>query len=198
RGDHLTVLDLSFDTNAAAVRALLERGVRVRYFDHHYPGQLFEHPDLELHIDTAAAVCTSLIVNRHLKGKRRLWAAVGAFGDNLERPARAALDGAALGEGDIGTLRTLGTCLNYNAYGDSESDLLVAPAELHRRLLPYESPLDFARADALFESLKQRYEADLQLASQTQPHVRSDCAAVYLLPDASWSRRVSGLWGNVL
>ena len=136
RGDDLTVLDLSFDTNAAAVRALLERGVRVRYFDHHYPGQLFEHRDLELHIDTAAAVCTSLIVNRHLKGKRRLWAAVGAFGDNLERPARAALDDSALGESDIGTLRTLGTCLNYNAYGDSESDLLIAPAELHRRLLP--------------------------------------------------------------
>src|SRR5207248_7067461 len=83
-------------------------------------------------------------------------------------------------------------------YGGSESDLLVAPAELHQRLLPYENPLDFARADPLFESLKQRYEADLQLASQTQPHVRSECAAVYLLPDASWSRRVSGLWGNTL
>ena len=40
------------------------------------------------HIDTDPAMCTSLIVDRHLGGKFRHWAIVAAFGDNLEKPAR--------------------------------------------------------------------------------------------------------------
>src|SRR5690606_19273419 len=82
-GDELTVLDVSFDANRAAVMAALDAGARVRYFDHHYAGEIPAHPALEANIDTAPDVCTSLIVDQVLGGRQRVWAVVGAFGDNL-------------------------------------------------------------------------------------------------------------------
>ena len=59
-GDELTVLDVSFDVNRAGVLAAIEAGARVRYFDHHYAGELPGSAALEAHIDTSANVCTSL------------------------------------------------------------------------------------------------------------------------------------------
>ena len=120
-GDEVTVLDVSFDVNRAAVQRLLERGARVRYFDHHHAGELPRHPLLEAHIDTSPAVCTSLIVDRSLRGAHRAWAAVGACGDNVDVRGT---DG----------LRDLGIALNYNGYGESLADLHYHPVELHRRM----------------------------------------------------------------
>ncbi|TMH00728.1 MAG: hypothetical protein E6H79_16480 [Betaproteobacteria bacterium] len=38
-GDEVTVLDVSLDSNRDALRALLDSGARVRYFDHHHAGE---------------------------------------------------------------------------------------------------------------------------------------------------------------
>lgn len=195
-GDTVTVLDLSFSTNAPAVRKLLDAGVRVRYFDHHHAGEPVPHPHLELHIDTSPAVCTSLIVNAHLAGRHRLWAAVGAWGDNLEASALAAVAAEAPTPETIATLRELGTCLNYNAYGDSEDDLLIAPLELHRRLIRYADPREFCRNEPVFGQLRARLAADLAEARSVEALAENDQAAVFLLPDAAWTRRVSGLWAH--
>lgn len=195
-GDTVTVLDLSFSTNAPAVAKLLDAGVRVRYFDHHYAGEPTPHPLLELHIDTSPATCTSLIVNAHLAGRRRLWAAVGAWGDNLDASALAVLANDALPHETLDALRELGMCLNYNAYGDNENDLLIAPLELHRRLIGYADPLQFCRDDPLFGRLRARLSADMAEAEAAQTLAKSASAIVFLLPDAAWARRVSGLWAH--
>src|SRR5688572_21602301 len=89
-GDELTVLDISMKSNAAALAAVLERGARVTWFDHHVAGDIPQNSGLEAHIDTSPTVCTSLIVDRHLNGAHRLWAVVAAFGDNLVSSAVAA------------------------------------------------------------------------------------------------------------
>ena len=197
-GDRVIVLDVSLAVNHAAVRALLESGVQVHYFDHHDAGEPLAHPGLERHIDTSPVLCTSLLVNAHLKGRQRRWAAVGAWGDNLDDSADAALAGDALDAQARATLRRLGTCLNYNAYGDTLDDLLIAPAELHRRLLPHADPLDFCRSDPLFGQLGAQMDADMAAADGTPPIAESAAGAVYLLADAAWSRRVSGLWAHAL
>jgi hypothetical protein len=67
-GDQVTVLDISLDKNRAALIDLLERGVKVRYVDHHYPGEIPEHPNLQVHIDTTADRGTSLLVDDLLEG----------------------------------------------------------------------------------------------------------------------------------
>src|SRR5512145_684771 len=114
-GDELTVLDISLQANASALRRLLGAGVRCRYFDHHATGETPRHANLRVFIDTAPDTCTSMIVDRHLEGRQRLWAVVAAFGDNLAGPARSAAAALDLDEGDVARLRELGECMNYNA-----------------------------------------------------------------------------------
>ena len=188
-GDEITVLDVSFHSNRAAVLRLLAAGARVRYFDHHHAGQLPDDPRLEAHIDTAPTVCTSAIVDRYLGGAQRAWAAVGAYGDNLAATGRSLKDSREL--------EKLGTLLNYNSYGESEQDLFFPPAELHRRLMPYADPIEFVK-DPAYRVLADGYDEDMQRAANLKPAAARGNAAVYVLPDASWARRVSGALANRL
>src|SRR5512140_890690 len=82
-GDVVTVLDISLDRNRDALARLLERGATVRYFDHHHAGAIPVHPRLAAVIEDAGGSCTSALVDRHLGGRFRAWAVVGAFGDDL-------------------------------------------------------------------------------------------------------------------
>ena len=68
-GDHCTVLDVSLDVNRAGLLSLLAGGVSVRYFDHHFTGEVPRHPALETHLDLSPQVCTSLLVDRFLDGQ---------------------------------------------------------------------------------------------------------------------------------
>ncbi len=45
-GDDVTALDISLDTNRAGLDKLLARGARVRYFDHHFAGEIPNHLSL--------------------------------------------------------------------------------------------------------------------------------------------------------
>jgi len=190
-GDEVTALDISFDVNRAGVARLLAQGAIVRYFDHHYAGELPAHARLAAFIDPAPDACTSVIVDRWLAGRARRWAVVGAFGDNLDETARRLSPGAD--EAEMLLLRELGIALNYNAYGESEADLHFAPAELHARLARYADPLAFARRDPAFTRLRAGYRDDMSRAEAHAPYAAEPHAALYVLPDAPWARRVSGV-----
>ena len=198
RGDELTVLDVSLQVNAVALERALDSGARVRYFDHHAHGEIPRHPALEAHLDTAPDTCTSLIVDRHLEGRHRMWAVVAAFGDNLVDAAVRAAQPLGLDHTELARLHELGECLNYNAYGDSVDDLHYHPADLYRTISRYADPRHFIFDEPVFGVLKTAYSDDLARAQAQPPHWASDTAALYILPDAAWSRRVSGLYGNRL
>ena len=70
-GDSVTVFDVSLGANRDAVVALLERGVSVRYFDHHFAGDPIAHPAFESHIDASPGVCSGILVDRYLGGRQR-------------------------------------------------------------------------------------------------------------------------------
>ena len=197
-GDELTVLDVSLKTNASALKRLLEAGARVRYFDHHAAGEVPRHANLKAFIDTAPDTCTSLIVDRLLDGRQRLWAVVAAFGDNLPGPARRATAGLDIEEAEIERLRELGECLNYNAYGETVEDLNYHPADLFETLSHYPDPRDFLSGEPVFEVLRNALVDDTERAAALEPQSRSAGAAVYVLPDASWSRRIHGFFANQL
>lgn len=198
RGDSVTVLDISLAHNLAALLALLAQGVAVEYFDHHCVSAVPDHPLLEAHIDSAADVCTSVQVDRHLGGKHRRWALVGAFGDNMAATARRLADGLCLSAAEHELLRELGECLNYNAYGATESDLIYPPAALYRRLHGYADPLEFCAQEDVFARLKAARDADLQAAAGVAAQLETARGAIYRLPDAAWSRRVIGSFANRL
>jgi hypothetical protein len=192
-----TVLDISLDVNRTALGALLEAGTSVEYFDHHFAGDLPASPHLKAHIDLAPNVCTSILVDRHLDGKCRAWAAVGAFGDSLVDEGRALAAAAGL-EGAADVLREMGVAINYNAYGETVADLHVPPVDLAEEMLRYPDPLQLAERSASFRRLAEGYRSDMALARGVQPAQRSAGAVMFVLPDAAWARRVTGTLANDL
>ena len=198
RDDEIQVFDISYDRNATAVGSLLDAGARVIYFDHHRASLLQPHPRLVAHIDEGADVCTSLLVDRHCKGAHRLWAIAATFGDNLAAVGRQLSRDANLLPAQSDTLKRLGECLNYNAYGESVEDLHYDPVKLAARLHPYANPFEFIEHEDILSRLKAGYEEDLANAQAVEALHASDVAAVYLLPDQAWARRVSGAFANHL
>lgn len=197
-GDDLTVLDVSMRANAKGLRRALASGARVRWFDHHEAGEIPVDANLEPHLDFAPGICTSLIVDRHLEGRFRAWALVGAFGDNLGDSARAAAQPLGLSHETVQRLKLLGECLNYNAYGSAVEELLFHPEDLHRRMLPYADPLAFAECDPAFPALDRARTEDLVHALAIVPLLDTPSVAALMLPDMPWSRRVSGTLANRL
>jgi single-stranded DNA-specific DHH superfamily exonuclease len=195
----VTVLDVSLDKNRTALERLLEAGAEVYYCDHHFAGDIPEHPRLRARINTAPEVCTSLLVNGELKGAYAAWAVVGAFGDNLNRSAEALARQIDVGADLLARYRDLGTYINYNGYGPSLDELHFDPAELYARMLPHPRPEDFIHESTeCFQRLEQGYRDDMAAAESLSPSWHGEGARLFILPDAAWARRVSGVYGNAL
>ncbi|MEY3043082.1 MAG: hypothetical protein RLZZ174_2164 [Pseudomonadota bacterium] len=198
-GDQITVLDVSMDTNKAALEDCLAAGAQVTYVDHHFPGEIPQHGGLDALIDTAPDTCTSLLVNQRLKGRFLPWAVTAAFGDNLNEAAQRAAAPLGLDEQTLEALAHFGVCINYNGYGAALEDLHFHPAALYQALLPYADPRD-ALADSTgpYATLAAGYAEDMAQAEAAELLVDTPAAAALLLPDAPWARRVSGVYGNAL
>jgi hypothetical protein len=197
-GDRVTVLDISLDSNRQGLMRLLEAGASVEYFDHHHAGDVPQHENLIAHIDLSADVCTSILVDRHLQGQHRLWAITAAFGDNLEKSASALAASEGLSEVQSQKLARLGECLNYNGYGDSLEDLHFHPAQLYAEIKPYRDPFAFVTESSAYARLESGLRADQALADALKPFMEDARCAAYVMPDAAWTRRVSGVFANRL
>lgn len=198
-GDSITVLDVSMDKNKSDLLRVLEQGAKVFYCDHHDAGDIPVHAQLQALINTDANVCTSLLVNGHLKGQFPLWAITGAFGDNLNKSAEAVAKPLQLSRDVLEKLEKLGIYINYNGYGAALEDLHFTPKALFNEMLAYRSPLDFMQDNkAAFEKLENGYLADMQQAFSLKPLFAESHAAVFVLPDEKWARRVSGVYSNDL
>jgi hypothetical protein len=197
-GDEVTVLDISLDKNRSGLIRALDAGARVRYFDHHFAGEIPEREDLESHIDTSPDTCTSLLVDEDIDGAYRAWAVSAAFGDNLHDSAWRAAEPLGLGKDDLTSLKELGELINYNAYGATVEDLHFAPAELYRKLSPYADPLMFIREDEAFAKLRDGYAEDNAKAQGLGPEMETEARALFILPAEPWARRVSGVFANQL
>lgn len=192
----VTVLDICFDRNTAPVRALLDGGSTVQYFDHHAANSLFEHPRLHASIDTSANVCTSLLVDRHLAGRYRDWAIVAAFGDNLAQVARPLAQARGHDEARIAQLEHLGMLLNYNAYGEAIDDLHIAPLQLYEALHRFEDPFDFIATSDAYALLHAGYAEDQHRLTSLQPTRQDPHGEIFVLCGETWARRLSGSLAN--
>jgi hypothetical protein len=197
-GDHVTVLDISLDQNRDDLLRLLESGASIRYFDHHHAGDLPLHPNFEAHIDEAADVCTSTLVDRYLAGRHRAWAIVAAFGDNLAELATSLAKAAGIDPSTIATLQRLGISLNYNAYGRTVSDLCFDPAHLAQQMLPFADPIEFVRHSPAYAQLGVRYEEDMRSVRALKPARQAPGTTIVVLPNEAWARRAIGVLANDL
>ncbi|MGB1140207.1 MAG: DHH family phosphoesterase [Halioglobus sp.] len=198
-GDKVTVLDISMDKNSEDLTRILDAGANVFYCDHHVAGDIPESDNLEALINTAPDVCTSLLVNRYLDGAFLEWAVVGTFGDNLKDSARTIAKPLGLNESQLESLENLGIYINYNGYGSNLEDLHFEPADLFRLVSPYGSPFDFmSDGQEHFQKLETGYREDMASAQALKPEYQDDAAAVFMLPNEAWARRVSGVYSNDL
>lgn len=194
----VTVLDVSMEKNRDALIPLLDAGVPVSYYDHHFAGDIPDSEKLHSFVDTDANICTGLIVNRELNNAHLAWAVTAAFGDNLLDAARAAATPLNLSDAQLSQLQTLGTLLNYNGYGSSLEDLFFPPAELYARVKPYQDPLAFINEDDAYAKLDIGYKSDMERALSTKPLIADDVIAVFVFPEDAFARRVGGVYANDL
>ncbi|MEP4485627.1 MAG: DHH family phosphoesterase [Halioglobus sp.] len=195
----VTVLDVSLDKNRNELDRVLQTGAAVFYCDHHFAGEIPQSDRLQTLINTAPDVCTSLLINTHLQGQYLGWAVVGTFGDNLRDSALRIARPLALDSNQLEQLENLGIYTNYNGYGSALEDLHFEPAELFRLISAYDNPFSFIEDGAEhYERLETGYQQDMSMASALSPHFINASVAAYVMPNAPWARRVSGVYSNDL
>ncbi len=203
-GDRVNVLDISLDKNRTELLRNLDNGAQVFYVDHHFFGERPKHNNLKTLIDTQADICTSLLMNQYLTSSQYeeqspLWAITGAYGDNLNKSAGILADVHNINASNREQLKALGIFINYNGYGADINDLHFAPDELFLKLYPYQNPLDFIHdRNSVFQELKTGYDEDNVHVSTIKPEYETDSAALFILPNKTWARRISGVFSNVL
>ena len=73
------------------------------------------------------------------------------------------------------------------------------PAKLFEKLCGFETPLEFLAHDqTTFQTLADGYEQDMELAHQAPIIHETEQTTAIQLPDETWARRVSGVFGNDL
>ncbi|MCG9785268.1 DHHA1 domain-containing protein [Vibrio brasiliensis] len=197
--DSIVALDISMEKNKAGLEAVLAAGARVFYADHHKSGDIPLHTNLEAHIDLDANTCTALIIDKLLGGRFHYWAITAAYGDNLIAKADQLADKANLSFEQKEQLKELGTLINYNGYGSQLADLHYQPDQLFQELLTYHDPFAvIADQRSPFYVLRSAYQQDMDKALAIEPRHQSDKLGVFELPDQASSRRISGVYGNLL
>ena len=197
-GEQVTVLDISMDKNRKELIQLLNEGVQILYFDHHFAGDIPKGSNLEAHINTDPDMCTSLLVNKYLNNQYLAWAVTAAYGDNLFTAAEDAAKPLNLSIKKLKQLKLLGTCINYNGYGSSLDDLIFTPENLYKKIKPYTDPFDFINNDQAYKTLVNGYDADMTNVAAVQAEYINNTHALFVLENEKWARRVSGVFANQL
>ena len=198
-GDEVTVLDISLDANRDDLRRLLDAGASVRYFDHHYAGELPQHPNFEAHIEESSDVCTSTLVDRHLAGRHRPWAIVAAFGDNLKDARHRDGEGRRHRRGDGRHAGAARHPPQLQRLRETRSAISVSIPRIWRgRCCRSRIPMEFIRHSPAYARLGACYEEDMQRARALEPARQVPGATVVVLPDEAWARRAIGVLANEL
>lgn len=203
-GDQINVLDVSLDKNRSELIRNLDNGADVLYIDHHFCGEIPDNKKLKSLIDTQPDICTSLLMNQYLTSilgeeQNPLWAITGTYGDNLNKSAETLAAIHLVNQADREQLKALGIYINYNGYGSDINDLHFAPDDLFKQLLPYHNPLDFIHdSDSFFMQLKTGYDGDNAHVSNLKAEHETDKVALFILPNETWARRISGVYSNDL
>ena len=192
----VTVLDIAIERNLPALQQLLAAGATVQWIDHHEPGPIPDSAQLDSHIDTDPAVCTSILVDRLLGGRYRRWAICAAYGDGMPASAVALAGqlpaGQALSRLDLESLRIIGEALNYNAYAADTGTAVLEASALYRSLDGMSDPLALIHTP-LIARLTALSASDLAESLRAGPILDLPAGCAWLLPPTIAARRARGL-----
>ena len=194
---NIYVFDISLESNRSGLLRLLENPeIRITWFDHHESGNLPVSPRLKTHIFNTRGTCSALIVHGEVPGSDRRWAAMAAFGDNVPEAAEALLRPKRISESETALLREAGELLNYNAYGETEEDVLFQPIKIAELLSPFRDPLAFIHESGIFKPLRNQFREDEREVQNLLPHEEKGLARIYHLPAKPWARRLGASYVN--
>ncbi len=189
-GSTVLVMDLSSRENTLGLMKLKKKGAKVHYIDHHEPAENLDDLLIEGSskvINTDKTYNTSTIINEGFRNRYVEWAIVGAYGDNLIATAeKLAKEHGIQHQED---LRQVANILNYNSCSEG-----IAPDQLLKNLLRYNSPIDFLRSD-LGQRLNEQYVSAKKQLSEVSP-IYSNDFEIYLLPDSEVARALFPIVSN--
>jgi len=197
-GDEINIFDIAMSRKSHRTAALARSRRACALFDHHavvtdVPASAL----FEARIDAGCDSCTSLLVDRRIGGACHGWALVGTYGDNLSERADQLAVEWGFDIGDRQRLRRMGEAIDYNAYGDRESDVHVAPARLYDIMTRYRDPRDMLAQEAVVDEIDALRRRTWTGRSRSRPLDESQCS-VLVLPDEPWSCRALGSVANEL
>lgn len=196
RHSRITVFDISHKTNASHVDGILSNNNRIVWFDHHDTGIIYPSNMFRLTFDTSPDVCTSMLVDDYVDGLYRPWAITGAFGDNLYQQAQTLNPG--FNDEQMNILKEVGETLNYNGYGNEETDLTVHPKDVYVDLSNYESPFEYRNKSSVYDKIYHQKCADHRELEQSEVVHQSTTGQVISLAESMASVRYSGTYSNHL
>jgi hypothetical protein len=88
--------------------------------------------------------------------------------------------------------------INYNAYGEFEHDVRIAPRLLLPLMVRYPDPRDMLAHESVVDEIDAMRHSDLRLGADAAVLWQGPQGSVRVLPDAPWSRRVQGCLANEL
>jgi nanoRNase/pAp phosphatase (c-di-AMP/oligoRNAs hydrolase) len=188
------VFDISLLSNHDDAVKVLGNENTMIWFDHHEPGELNLGENFTAKIDPDPNCCTNLMVDRYLDGIYRPWTICGAYGDNLHELADTL--NPHFTKKSMDRLREVGETLNYNGYGNEESDLTVHPKEVYIDIHKYESPFEYRKKSEVYNKIYEQKTLDEQELERSQIVDESSIGVVILLPDSKASVRYSGIYSN--
>ena len=118
-------------------------------------------PLFHSHIGTSPGVCTSILVDRFLSGKYRLWTLVAAFGDNLHASAFYIAESLKLEAQQAEKLWELGELINCNAYGETIDDLYFSTKSLFLALHTFTDPFEFIQSSGELKQLREGFQSNM-------------------------------------
>lgn len=196
---NIVACDIELDKNFSHVLTALQNSCLIKWFDHHgsqdIENKLCEYKNFISYIDTSRDTNTSLIVFNYIKNIKLIkWVIVGLFGDNIRNTALNYCHRLNLSEDEIYQLSEIGELINYNSYGENIESLLINPIEILNELKNFEEPILFYNEAQIIHSIKKQYLEDFETAK----NYLTNNSNIILLPNANWSRRIYGIFGNWL
>jgi len=194
KNSKLTVFDISLLSNKDYVDTILNNGNTIRWFDHHEPGETELGENFEIFVDADPNCCTNILVDKYVDGLYRPWTICGAYGDNLHEQAQKL--NPNFSKENLLKLKEIGETLNYNGYGNEESDLTVHPKDVYLDIKDYESPFQYREKSEVYNKIFTQMKSDESELSSSDILHDTETGKVILLPNSKASIRYSGIYSN--
>ena len=188
-----TVFDISLLSNSDYIKGILQNNNKVSWFDHH-EGDTDLGDNFSIRVDADPNCCTNILVDKYIDGLHRPWTICGAYGDNLHEQAEKL--NPCFNKTKMLELKEIGETLNYNGYGNEESDLTVHPKDVYLDIQKYRSPFQYKKMSEIYNKINTQMKLDEAELNSSEILHTSETGKIILLPDTKASIRYSGIYSN--